>query len=289
MKEQPVVTIGIPFYNEERFIAATIESALNQTYRNIKIILSDNCSADSSFSIAQKYAETDSRIELIKQESNIGPSSNFQFVFDKARSKYFMWLGGHDVITPEYIEQAVQVLEQDTSIALAYPGAESTDVNGKPIETINDDYDTTGLTKSRAILKIALKFYNGYVIHGVFRTAVLQSLPIEKVNSPDMLITILVNLYGSIKRIPVVGFLRRVVREETHEDQKRRHIEQKIYKEVTENPFDFFVLVLFKKLLKARQLSFFSKPLLMLRLKRIFAVRFNVTWKGVLRSLFYSH
>jgi hypothetical protein len=199
-----------------------------------------------------------------------------------------MWLGGHDVITPNYIEQAVQVLEQDTSIALVYPGAESTDLDGNPIEVINDDYDTTGLTKSRAILKIALNFYNGYVIHGVFRTPVLRNLPIEKVNSPDMLITILVNLYGSIKRIPVVGFLRRVVREETHEDQKRRHLEQKIYKELTKNPFDFFVLVLFKKLLKAKQLPFFSKLPLMLRLKRIYAVRFNVRWSGMTKSLLSS-
>lgn len=64
----PFVTIGIPVYNEEKFVAETILSALNQTYKNIRIIISDNCSTDRTFEIAAKYAQVDGRIKLIRHE-----------------------------------------------------------------------------------------------------------------------------------------------------------------------------------------------------------------------------
>ena len=71
MNAESLVTIGIPVYNEENYLAETIESAINQTYQTIQIIISDNCSTDRSFEIAQKYAEQDSRILLVRQEKNI--------------------------------------------------------------------------------------------------------------------------------------------------------------------------------------------------------------------------
>src|SRR6516162_10132302 len=116
MKENVFVTIAIPVYNEEKFLLETIQSAINQSYKNIRIIISDNCSTDASFEIASKFAKQDNRIELIRHEKNIGALENFIFALSKCNTQYFMWLGAHDLLLPGFIEEAVNKMNGDPSI-----------------------------------------------------------------------------------------------------------------------------------------------------------------------------
>ena len=94
----PLVTIGIPLYNEAKYILNTIESAVNQTYTNIEIIISDNCSTDTSLEVIDGIVQQNSNIQLIKHTDNIGATDNFNFLKKVAKGKYFMWLGAHDII-----------------------------------------------------------------------------------------------------------------------------------------------------------------------------------------------
>ena len=81
----PLVSIGIPVYNSESTLAATIESALAQDYTNLEILLSDNASVDNSIKICREYASRDSRIKLFEQPENIGAGANFVFVLNQAK------------------------------------------------------------------------------------------------------------------------------------------------------------------------------------------------------------
>jgi len=286
MSGHPLVTIGIPFYNEERYIAATINSALNQSFKDIQILISDNCSTDSSYSIAREYADKDARIKLYRQSENIGPIPNFEFLLANSSTKYFMWLGGHDMIDEQYIEQAVAALEQHTNCILAYPGGIIVDDKGAQTGIINDDYDTNGLRLDIALLKIAKTFNNGYVIHGVFRTETLKKLKFEKVNSPDMLMILNSNFYGRIVRIPMVGFMRRMVRKETPKQQSERHIQLGIYTKSSLNPFNQLYAIFLRYLFENGEISIPRKILLSIRLKRIFEKRFNADWSSIIKASF---
>lgn len=291
MKEylEPIVTIGIPFYNEEKYIGDTIRSVISQSYNGIKILLADNHSNDNSFSIAKEYASKDSRIEVFRHDKNNGSTYNFEFVRDLASSKYFIWLGGHDIISHSYIEEAVKVLEDDEKIAMVYPGAVEIDAGGNQIGAILDDYDTVNLTTEEAILKIAQNFMNGYVIHGVFRTEILLKLPIKRIIASDMLIVLLSNFYGRIHRLSLTGFHRRtVIIDEMSHEQEKRHEEYGIYKRSKSNPFSFLLIEAWKQIVMKKGISFFHKFSLILKLKTVFTERFGVRWGTLIKSLVYA-
>jgi len=113
MSLSPLVSIGIPVYNGEKTIDTCIKSVLNQTYRNIEIIISDNCSSDSTAAICRDFANLDSRITLVVQEENIGPVSNFDFVLSRSTGTYFMWLAADDFKSQDFIEVNLDFLQKN--------------------------------------------------------------------------------------------------------------------------------------------------------------------------------
>lgn len=281
MIEEPRVTIGIPFFNEAPYLSSTIESAVQQTFKNIRIILADNCSTDSSAQLAEKYAGKDNRISVFRHSINHGPTHNFQFVLDKANSKYFAWLGGHDEFNDNYIENAVRALEENENAVIAYPGGITIDKNGELISAIQDDYDTSGLRPYRALYKILQNFHNGYVIHGVFRTEILRKIPFKKVIGSDMFIVSIATLYGDIIRLPIEGFRRRQVKTESFEEQKARHMTQGIYAQSV-NPYANLFLALAREIVFTSRLSILEKIRVLKNTKRIFSYRFMIRWRDIL-------
>lgn len=279
-----LVTIGIPFYNEEEFLSYTITSAIQQSFRDVEIILADNGSTDGSSAIVQKFVRVDNRIRSYKHEINKGPVFNFQFVLDQANSKYFMWLGGHDEICEHYIKEAVHVLETNADVAMVYPGAVKTNKAGDEIAMLEDNYDTQGLTTSAALFKILMNFQNGFVIHGVFRTEVLKRTPIKKIYGPDMLIIALTTLEGRIARLPMIGLRRREVRIENVHEQKMRHSSQGIFKQTT-NDFSRLFVELAKAIFRNSRFSTVEKISAALNTKKILAARFALTWKHIFMSI----
>ena len=72
----PAISVLIPLYNAEKFIAQAIESVLNQTYTDFELIIVDNCSTDRSVEIARNY-ESDKRVKIFENDENIGAVRNW--------------------------------------------------------------------------------------------------------------------------------------------------------------------------------------------------------------------
>jgi glycosyltransferase involved in cell wall biosynthesis len=114
----PKVSIGMPVYNGEMFIQEAIESLISQSYRNFELIISDNNSNDKTAAICIRYSEKDSRIKYIKQEKNIGPWKNFEYVLLKSNSDFFMWAPADDTWNKNHIEFCVNLLiKENTAVA----------------------------------------------------------------------------------------------------------------------------------------------------------------------------
>ena len=111
MEEQ--IDILLASYNGKKYIEAQISSILNQTYKNIKLIISDDCSTDGTIDILKKYAQKDNRIQLYLQEKNLGVVKNIEFLLKNVTNNLYMLSDQDDVWLPEKIEKSVKYLKEN--------------------------------------------------------------------------------------------------------------------------------------------------------------------------------
>ena len=88
MADSPLVTIGLPVYNSERYLEESLKSLLAQTYSEFVLIISDNASTDGTPAICQKYADADPRVKYYRNDSNIGNPGNFNRIFELCKTRY---------------------------------------------------------------------------------------------------------------------------------------------------------------------------------------------------------
>ncbi len=103
----PVVTIIIPTYKRPKLLKRAILSALNQTYKNIKVCVYDDSSGDDTASVVENLRKNDSRIFYYCQKKNLGVVGNVQTGFSKVDSPFFMLHADDDILLPEFIESTV--------------------------------------------------------------------------------------------------------------------------------------------------------------------------------------
>lgn len=118
-KDGPLVTVGLTTRNRVHLLARALDSLLNQTYRNIELIVSDNGSTDGTKEMAPAYAERDSRIHYVRHDGAMSGLDNLAFTVKEARGKYFMWASDDDSWEPLFIEKLVEALEKNPEYASA--------------------------------------------------------------------------------------------------------------------------------------------------------------------------
>jgi glycosyltransferase involved in cell wall biosynthesis len=111
MNEPPRISIALPVYNGERYLAQAIGSILDQTYRDFELIISDNASTDATEEICRSFEAQDGRVRYIRQPRNIGASPNFNICYALASGEYFKWAAHDDYLEPEYLAACVEVLD----------------------------------------------------------------------------------------------------------------------------------------------------------------------------------
>lgn len=115
----PLVSILIPVYNRQNIISETLECAVNQSYSNVEVIVSDNCSTDDTWSVLEKYAKSDNRIKIFRNETNVGPVLNWKRCIDKIQGEYTKILWSDDLISRDFVEKSMQLLDDETSFVMS--------------------------------------------------------------------------------------------------------------------------------------------------------------------------
>ncbi|ACK72941.1 glycosyl transferase family 2 [Gloeothece citriformis PCC 7424] len=124
------VSVIIPVYNVEKYIAATIQSVLSQTYPNFELLIIDDSSPDNSIKICQQF--TDSRIKIIHQ-NNRGLAGARNAGIRNAQGEYIAFLDGDDLWLPEKLEKHIQHLESSPLIGVSFSQSAFIDEGGKPL------------------------------------------------------------------------------------------------------------------------------------------------------------
>jgi len=126
--ENSLISIIIPVYNAEKYIAECAESLINQTYKNIEIIFVDDCSTDSSNKIIKEYTEKDSRVKLYSTGTNGGPGKARNVGLENSHGEYIMFCDNDDTYKPNMCEVMLNtIIEKDVDIVTCKPDV----VNGK--------------------------------------------------------------------------------------------------------------------------------------------------------------
>ena len=176
--ETPLVSIGLPVYNGENFVAEAIQCVLDQTFSNWELVVCDNGSTDQTVAICRQLAYQDSRIRVYQNAHNMGVSFNYNEVFRLSRGQYFKWTAHDDLFAPRFIESCIQEFEKDERVVLACPKICYVDADGRLLRRQTSELSVLGTTaESRAKRFMALAAQGMdfiWLAYGLIRRDVLQ-------------------------------------------------------------------------------------------------------------------
>lgn len=130
-KKQPLVSICIPTYNVEKTIAETLTSIIDQTYKNLEIIISENASTDNTLSLLDKF--NDPRIKIYRTSKTIIAEKNFSRCIELATGDYIAIFHADDLYNLDMVEKQVQAFHDNSSISAVFTMADHIDIHGEII------------------------------------------------------------------------------------------------------------------------------------------------------------
>ncbi|MFZ4400667.1 MAG: glycosyltransferase family 2 protein [Bacteroidales bacterium] len=175
MIDSPLVSICIPTFNAELYIGETLQSILNQTYKNIEILIVDDCSKDKTVEVIRSFS--DLRILLYQNEVNLGVEGNWNKVLLLSSGKYCKMMGADDILYPNCIEEQLKVFEDinNKGIVLVTSFKDVINQNGKVI--LNRKFPGKGRVKGITAIKKCLHRGTNVIgepVAGLFRKEILE-------------------------------------------------------------------------------------------------------------------
>ncbi|HSX69316.1 MAG TPA: glycosyltransferase family 2 protein, partial [Pseudomonas sp.] len=215
-KLQHNVVITVPVYNEGPYILETLTSLAAQTYSDFRVLVADNASTDDTQSICQAFCAQDSRFHYARHESNLGATANFKYCFDNTESELFMWLGGHDVLHPEFLEEACARMAAHPGLSLVYSHTRWIDENNRTLgQTNGGNYVfQEPLAPQVRFLKLLNALDRCEAINQVIRRKFVD-LPFRPIVSADLVFLCHLAAHGPFARIERPLYIRREIRKRT--------------------------------------------------------------------------
>lgn len=201
-EKKPLVSIGMPLYNEERYLHQMLDSLISQDYDNFELIISDNASVDSTSQICQEYAAKDARLCYHRNETNIGASANFKRVFELSQGDYFVWVAGHDLWHSTFLSRCLEIFLQDESVVLCHPQAMWIDTGGQPLGLIPSSVETRGLDRISRFHVVLWGLGYCSPIYGLISSKALKQANLGlEVIAPDAILLAELSLLGAFAHI----------------------------------------------------------------------------------------
>lgn len=147
-KSNPKISVILPVYNGEEYLEESIQSILNQTFRDFEFIIINDGSKDGTESIIKKYQKIDKRMILINNKKNIGSSESMNLGLKNARGKYIACFCADDISHPKRLEKEFNYLEKNTHIFLVGTSGIYIDEKGREIRRFRK-YDNYKLLEWR--------------------------------------------------------------------------------------------------------------------------------------------
>ena len=208
------ITVGVPVYNGERYLAMALESLLGQTVGDMVILVGDNASTDATADIAREYAARDSRIRHIRHTRNLGAARNYSVLCEMAQTEFFRWLAADDCSAPRFHEACLETLARHPDAVLAYPKIMMIDAQGRDLEEYDEGLHLPHERPSERLFTLLRNLRLVNALYGVARTSVLKRTRLlGSYRGSDIVFLAELSLHGKILEIPELLMHRRM-----HED-----------------------------------------------------------------------
>ncbi|MGW1342884.1 glycosyltransferase family 2 protein [Kribbella sp. NPDC002412] len=209
MNAVPRLSVGLPVYNGEKYLAESLDALLGQSYGDFELVISDNASTDSTEEICREYLAKDSRISYYRQPVNIGATPNHNWTFEHSGGELFKWASYDDLYGRDLLLRCIEALDDDPALVLAHAHQAIIDGNGDIVLKV--DYPlATDDPRAPERFKSLLFGVGGDDFYGVMRSDILRRTPLNgSYHHSDRTIMAELCLYGRFHQVPELLFFRR--------------------------------------------------------------------------------
>lgn len=209
MTHTPRLSIGLPVYNGENYLAQALDDLLDQSYTDFELIVSDNASTDRTEEICRAYAERDDRIRYVRQRVNTGAAENHNAVFWMATGELFKWASHDDLYGRDLLARCVAALDADPRLVLAHAWQAIIGPDGEITQRVEYPLHTDSPSAPERFRSM-LFTVGGDDFYGVIRSDVLRRTRLqESYHHADRTIVSELALYGPFHQVPEVLYFRR--------------------------------------------------------------------------------
>ena len=207
----PLVSVGLPVYNGERFLEAAMRSILDQTFDDLELIVSDNGSTDATPDIVRELSASDPRIRYIRVADNRGAMWNFNEVFRQSRGRYFKPAAHDDLHEPTFLERCLEVYrEAPSSVVLVHPRTTLIDGDDEVIGVQDDHLQLVDRDPARRLQHYLRHVKMVNPLFGLHRRdAFASTRGFQSFVSADVVLLAELAMRGEFWEIPEPLFLRR--------------------------------------------------------------------------------
>jgi glycosyltransferase involved in cell wall biosynthesis len=218
MRTTPRLTVGLPTFNGETYLAEALDALLGQTFGDFELVISDNASTDRTEEICRDYAGRDDRIRYVRQPHNLGCAANHNYLVHVARGELFKWASDDDLYARDLLGSCVAVLDASPEVILSHAWTAMIDTDGEVTHQVI--YDLSGDSPDPAERFRSMLFgLAGDDDYGVIRTDVLRRTALNQSYwHADRTIVAELSLHGRFRHVPEPLFFRR-----DHPGAMRRH------------------------------------------------------------------
>ena len=138
MSKLPIVSVVCSCYNHKDYIIETLNAVVNQTYKNIELIVVDDCSHDNSVQVINEWLIDFPNVQFIQNPKNLGLNKSFNQAVKMSKGAYLIDLAADDLMLPNFVEDLMTVFlsENKQELALAFGNASEINENGEVLATI---------------------------------------------------------------------------------------------------------------------------------------------------------
>jgi glycosyltransferase involved in cell wall biosynthesis len=209
MTTVPRLSIGLPVYNGEEYLAESLEALLGQSFEDFELIITDNASTDGTEAICRRYAARDSRISYHRLPVNIGAAPNHNYVLTLARGELFKWASHDDLYGRDLLAVCVEALDTHPEVVLAHTWNATIDSAGRIIAPFDYRMPTDSPSPSERFRGL-LFAPGGDDFYGVMRTEVLRRVrPHDSYHHADRTFVAEVAMHGPFLQVPELLYFRR--------------------------------------------------------------------------------
>jgi glycosyltransferase involved in cell wall biosynthesis len=223
----PRLSIGLPVYNGEQFLAQALDCLLAQTFGNFEIIVSDNASTDRTAQISRAYADRDARVRYLRNDANLGAIANYNRTFALSSAPLFKWAAHDDLHHSHYLEKCVRLLDEDQTVLLAHSATAFIDDKGQafPLDPDTGTYvdpktglrqmpDSPAIGDSRSAVSrfwhvLARARWGSHMFGVIRRDALRQTGLLPNFAGSDRVMLAELALLGRFRAVPERLFLKR--------------------------------------------------------------------------------